>query len=85
MSDTTELLLVPQQLELIFKDGTELVFVDQGLEFAVQADAEVVINNSEIEIVAIDAAPQWVYSTKVTVSSTPPVSPKLNDIWIVKA
>lgn len=83
MSDY-EIVITPDPLELVLEDGTEIVIQEDGTEVVVQNNEEIVISNDELQVLALDAAPAWVYATKVTVSSTPPANPKIGDIWVVK-
>lgn len=84
MSDVYEIVIASDFTEVALEDGTELVIADQGVQVDVQADAEVLIDDDSIEILAIEAAPDWVWNTKVTVSSTAPTNPKIGDLWVVR-
>lgn len=86
MPDTFELVITSNPLEVVFEDGTELVIDFDTQEIVlVDADAEVLIQSDDLEVLALDAAPKWVYDTKVTVSSTAPANPSIGDLWVIRA
>ena len=80
-----ELVIGTEFLEVAFVDSTELAFINESFEITVQADAELVIEPGLVEVLALDAAPGWVFATRITVSNTPPASPRIGDVWIVRA
>ena len=81
----TEVVVSAEITEVAFLDATVLVVPEDNYEVLVETDAEILITQEAIEILALEAAPAWTWSTKITVSSTPPVNPRLGDVWIVKA
>jgi hypothetical protein len=84
MTDVYEIVVISDPLEVALEDSTELVFLDDSTELAIEGNLELLIDDDSIEILALEAAPDWVWNTKVTVSSTAPSNPRIGDLWVVR-
>ena len=82
---TDELVIRPEPLELVF-DTKELAIEvgDTLVELQLDQATTLEIDSTALEVLALEAAPAWVWNTKVTVSATPPSAPKVGDVWIVR-
>lgn len=92
-----EIVLQNQLLEVAFNAETQVVITGEETFDVVLEDASVVeIDSDYIEVVTLSQGPRGNPGpkgqrgprgnpgTKVTVSATPPVSPRKGDIWFVK-
>lgn len=78
----TEVLVTADVTEVIFDDLTELVLSEENTELTIEQEVELALSIEDIEVLALDAAPDWVWGTKITVSTAAPVNPRIGDVWI---
>lgn len=74
--------------ELVFDDALEInITGDESFDLILEGGTELVMDNSYIEVLEVsggEPGPPGQPGTKITVSETPPLNPRIGDLWIVK-
>lgn len=87
--DDLDVVLHNELLQIDFDAETEVVITgEESFDVYLEAATEVSIDNDYIEVLTLaegQPGPKGEPGTKVTASATPPLNPRVGDLWIVKA